>query len=298
MVIPETQLETWSHQGSVEAASATYESVRTALYAGTSVIRDKNFEVFLHGSYKNDTTIRVDSDVDVVAQLNASFEHDYSGLSEDERRLFQQTYPSEATYLWTTFRTDVLNSLRNHYQSSTVSEGNKSLKIAGGSSRLEADVIVCLQYRKYESFRASDDQKYVEGIVFYTKNENYRVISFPKVHYENGTKKNSDTNGWYKPTVRMFKNARAFLVDRDTISQDLAPSYFLECLLFNVPNSEFGGNYQTTFYNILKWISEANLNTFVSQDRQSLIFDNPFGGWSLDHAKRFIDSLVTLWNGW
>jgi hypothetical protein len=296
MVIPETQSETWSHQGSVDAASATYESVRTALYAGTSVIKDENFEVFLHGSYKNNTNIRGDSDVDVVVQLNSIFEYDCSVLIEDEKRLFHQAYPSEPTYSWTAFRTDVLNSLRNHYQSSTVSEGNKSLKIAGGSSRLEADVIVCLQYRKYESFRASHGQKYVEGIVFYTKNENYRVISFPKVHYDNGTKKNNGTNGWYKPTVRMFKNARAFLVDQGIISQDLVPSYFLECLLFNVPDREFGGNYQTTFYNILNWISRADLSTFVSQDRQSLIFDSPFGSWSLDHAKRFIDSLITLWN--
>jgi hypothetical protein len=296
MPISESQLETWSHQGSVAVSSQTYESIRTALYANSSLIRDKNFEVYLHGSYGNDTNIRIDSDVDVVVQLNSSFEYDYSVLIEDEKRLFRQAYPSEAAYLWTTFRTDVLNSLRNHYQSSTITEGNKSIKIAGGSNRLEADVVVCMQYRQYKNFRASNDQNYVEGIVFYTKNENYRVVSFPKVHYENGTKKNSNTSGWYKPTVRMFKNARAFLVDQGITAQDLVPSYFLECLLFNVPNSEFGGNYQTTFYNILNWASQTNLSQLVSQDEQSLIFDNPSGSWSLDDARRFIDSLITLWN--
>jgi tRNA nucleotidyltransferase (CCA-adding enzyme) len=80
MGIPESQLQTWSHQGAVTTAKTTHESIRNALAANTSPIRDKSYEVYLQGSYKNTTNIRGDSDVDVVAQLNSTFQDDLSAL--------------------------------------------------------------------------------------------------------------------------------------------------------------------------------------------------------------------------
>lgn len=55
MGIPESQLETWSHQGAVTTARATHESVRNALESYESWPRDVEYEVYLQGSYKNDT---------------------------------------------------------------------------------------------------------------------------------------------------------------------------------------------------------------------------------------------------
>ena len=39
---------------------------------------------YLQGSYRNDTNIRGDSDVDLVLELNSVFKHDASVLSEYE----------------------------------------------------------------------------------------------------------------------------------------------------------------------------------------------------------------------
>lgn len=297
MVISESELETWSHQGSIGLSSSTYESVRNALNVALNLANGKNFEVYVQGSYKNDTNIRGDSDVDIVVQLNSSFQYDFLSMTEDERTRFRQAYKNDATYLWNDFRSDVLDSLRNHYSASFVSEGNKSIKIAGNSSRLKADVIVCLQYRKYQNFEADGNEKYVEGIVFYTKNGNICEISFPKKHYENGLKKNKDTAGWYKPTVRMFKNIRTVLVDRNVIQKDSVPSYFLECLLYNVPNSEFRASFQTTFCNVVNWLNQTNLSGLVTQCELSKIFGQSSDCWSENSARQFIQSLINLWNG-
>lgn len=232
MAIPEAQLQTWSHQGAVTTASNTNSAIHNALHAQNSPIRDRDFNVYLQGSYKNDTNIRGDSDVDIVVQLNSTFEYDLSVLSEEEKRLFGQSYPTSATYLWRNFRDDTLRALIAYFGAQNVTEGNKSLKVKGGSGRLRADVIACLQYRKYLRFRSLQVQPYIEGIVFYTIREGRQIINFPRPHYDNGVDKHSPqrTNGWYKPTVRLFKNARTYLIDRNVISEDLAPSYFLECL--------------------------------------------------------------------
>jgi len=295
MGIPETQLETWSHQGAVTTAKATHESIRNALdsYEWPNGV---NFEVYLQGSYKNSTNIRGDSDVDIVVQLNSTFQGNTSTLSEHEKNLYEAAY-SNATYSRENFRTDVLKALRAYYGAPAISEGNKSLKVASGSGRLPADVVVCLQYRKYQSFRSINDQSYVEGIVFYTRRENRRVINFPKPHYDNGVQKNAtlSTNGWYKPSVRLFKNARSYL---NVIAKDFAPSYFLECLIYNVPDEKFGSNYQGIFCDVVNWLAKVDFDNFVCQNEQLLLFGDTPEQWSIDNAKRLTQELIELWNNW
>jgi len=298
MGISESQIETWSHQGAVTTAKATHESIRNALdsYKWPAGV---DFEVYLQGSYKNSTNIRGDSDVDIVVQLNSTFRKDLSALSADEKALYGQAY-HDATYLWEHFRADILEALRAYYGASTISEGDKAVKVAGGSNRLSADVVICLQYRKYLRFRSTSDQQYVEGIAFYALRENRWVINFPKLHYDNGVNKNAQdrTNGWYKPTVRVFKNARSYLIDHGGVTKDLAPSYFLECLIYNVPDEKFGSSYQDTFCDVVNWLVKADTENFVCNNEQLLLFGNTPEQWSRDEANRLIQKLIELWNNW
>jgi hypothetical protein len=288
MPIPESQLETWSRQGEAKTLKDTHESVRNALelydWPG-----DVQYEVYLQGSYKNDTNIRGNSDVDIVVQLNSAF---LTNLSEDWKRQFGFT---SATYGWKEFRSDTLKALRNYYGDSEVSEGKKALKVK--TPYLPADVVVCLQYRKYPDRPRSEDD-FVEGMTFWVPSERRWVINYPKLHYANGVKKNQDTNERYKPTVRMFKNARTYLIERKVIPVDLAPSYFLECLLYNVPKDKFSSSLQSTFCNVINWLWEADFSQFVCQNEQLPLFGNTPEQWSEDKARRFLEAMVNLWANW
>jgi hypothetical protein len=288
MPIPESQLETWSHQGAVTTAKQTHESVREALeaYDWPSEVQ---YEVYLQGSYKNDTNIRGDSDVDIVVQLKSTFR---SNLSEDWKRHFGFT---SATYGWEEFKSDTLKALQNYYGCSNVIEGKKALKVT--TPYLSADVVVCIQYRKYPD-RPRSERDFVEGMTFWVPSENRWVINYPKLHYKNGVRKNQDTNERYKPTVRMFKNARTYLVNRGDIPADLAPSYFLECLLYNVPDDKFGSDCQSTFCDVIIWLWEADFSQFVCQNEQLRLFGNSPEQWSEDKARRFLEAMVDLWKNW
>jgi hypothetical protein len=57
MAVPETQLDTWSKQGSISQSSSTYATVKRALEASDTKYAGKSYEVFLQGSYGNDTNI-------------------------------------------------------------------------------------------------------------------------------------------------------------------------------------------------------------------------------------------------
>jgi hypothetical protein len=298
VAVPESQLETWSHQGAVATAKATHESVRRAL-AAAQRLTGREFEVFLQGSYKNDTNIRGDSDVDLVVQLNSTFHRDLSGLEERQRLLYEGAH-SEAIYHWHHFRADVLAALRWYYGHSAVQEGRNALSIAAGTSRLPADVIVATQYRKYLHFWSPKDQRWIEGIAFFTRPENHFVVNYPKPHYENGVAKNSDagTNGWYKPSVRMFKNARTYLINRDVIDGAVAPSYFVECLLYNVPDTEFGDSFRSTYFRVVRWLLQQDLSGFMCQNGQVRLFGPTPQQWSQVSATTFLKALAHLWDTW
>jgi len=283
MAIPESQLKIWANQGAITTAKSTADSVKNTLKSYSDWPSGVDFEVYLQGSYKNDTNIRGDSDVDIVAQLNSTF---YSNLSEDQKRILGLT---PATYHLSDFRADVLKILKNYYGQSQITEGNKSIKIKANNGRLPADVIVCSQYRRYKTVNSYD---YVEGMTFWTQNDKRQVINYPKLHYDNGVSKHKNSNQWYKPVVRLFKNSRG------SISGDRTPSYFLECLLYNVPTSNFNTSYQDAFCNTVNWLNKANLDGFICQNGQLKLFGMTPEQWSTSEAKRLIQNLISLWNNW
>lgn len=294
-MISEEQLKIWSNKGAVTKSINAHESIRTALMADGSPVKGRDIDFYLQGSYKNDTNVRKDSDVDVVVQLNDVFGKDLSNLSGEEQTRFKASY-SDATYTYWNFRADVLKALTAYFGANKIRAGNKSVKLAGDSNRVNADVVPCLQYRKYKHFVSLTDQAYVEGMKFYTQSEKRLIINYPKIHYENGCRKNSpeQTSGWFKATVRVFKNARSKLVDTGKISESLAPSYFIECLIYNVPNSRFGNSWQSTYYGVLAWLAKADFSNFVCQNEQTKLFGDTPEHWNARSAQLLVKELLEL----
>jgi hypothetical protein len=308
MSIPENQLVTWSRQGATKTAQETHEYIRRAIKASSSPLIQRgftegpgrDFEIYLQGSYKNTTNIRGDSDVDVVVQFNLTSSGDTSLLNIYEQQLWASDFVA-ATYRWSDFRADVLAALRSYCGWQNVdATGNKSLKLKKIDGKLAADIVPCIQHRKYVSFYGTN-RSYIEGVQFWTQRENRAVVNFPKVHFKNGAAKNAadKTNGNYKPIVRMFKNARSSLASSGVISKDVAPSYFLECLLYNVPDHLFVSNLQQSYIGILGWLLDAfndgSANSFSCQNEQTLLFGTTEEQWIKTDALELLKGLVHLW---
>ena len=97
MSIPESQLETWSHQGSITNSSNTYNAIKNVLELSGTPYSGKSYDVFLQGSYGNDTNVWAESDVDIVIRLNDCFYSDHSALKEHEKAAWRQAHSSDAT---------------------------------------------------------------------------------------------------------------------------------------------------------------------------------------------------------
>jgi hypothetical protein len=296
ITVTESQLENhWSNRGAVKTAKKTHKSVRHALdqYDWPDWVR---YKPFLQGSYKNHTNIHGDSDVDTIIRLDSVYRKNLSALTEAQKVVYRKR-ASYASNSLGDFRERVVEALRDHYNDDGiladdhVSEKDKCIAVE--TPYLDADVVVCQKFRLYYSTDDSDPEgfDYVTGIRFETRSGN-EIINFPRQHYQNGTDKHQSTNQRFKPMVRCFKNARTHLVEKREIPEDLAPSYFIECLVYNAPDDCFKQSYRDSFEAIINYLQDSHLREMNTQDEMLRMFGNEETQWSTQKA----ESTLKAWN--
>jgi hypothetical protein len=298
MALPSQQCDVWSNQGATVTAQATHEVIRNALASSSSAVAQRNYDAFLQGSYRNSTNIRGDSDVDIVLMLRDTFYFDSQTLNvQDQVLLRQQIAP--VFYPLADFDADVQRTLRNVFGTGAVQPDNKCIRVQGGGSRLRADVVVASVFRRYWALPSSSvPEPFVEGIEFFGRNDGIAVVNYPKLHFQFGADKNGRTNSNFKPSVRMFKNARSYLIDKGVLTSDVAPSYFLECFLYNVPDRCYLNSRKDTYWEVLTWLRGNNWEQFVCQNQQDSLFGYASTQWDINDAVRLVQALMDLWDNW
>lgn len=258
MAIAERQLETWSAQGPAKQFTDTYQSIRANLLDPSAPYPVKNVDVFLQGSYGNDTNIYGDSDVDIVLKHTGAFYHDISEMTPKEQEHFKGVFSTDADYGYTKFKADAEGFITRLYNG--VQVGKKAVFVPGKNARRDADILVCEQFRRYISYDLGVNN-YHEGVAFYSGSQ--RIENFPKQHSENCTAKHKAT-GAFKHMVRIFKNMRNRMIEEGLLAEGIAPSYFVEGMLSNVPNDKFTGDYGDMWVACFNWVvtaDEAKLTT-------------------------------------
>ncbi len=296
MSIPESQLNTWSHQGSITQSKNTYQLIRNALEIDGTRYSNRSRSIFLQGSYGNDTNVYSESDIDIVITTDSTYYYNLDAISESERNQFQQNF-SPANYSYTEFKSDVISVLRERF-GDDVSIGSKAITIKANLGRRKADVIVAMEHRQYYSQQAASTLNYHKGICFFT-HDSRQIVNYPRQHSENITNKNMTTQGWLKPTVRVLKNLRNRLVNNGMMPYDIAPSYFIEGMLYNVPNSEFGHNFNSTIVRCLNWLSRSNHNELVcANELFYLVREDSPNCLPSKNFEDFLSGLAIAWNTW
>ena len=213
-----------------KAASA----IRNAIKASDK-LRTRGVSIFAQGSYRNNTNVRKDSDVDIGILCTDTFFHDPLPAGWTQERLGF----SDATYHYDQYKNEVEEALVNYFGRSAVKRGNKAFDVHETSYHIEADVAAFFKHRRYQM-----NGDYLGGVELRTDKENCRVINWPEQHYENGVIKNKTTGTRFKPIVRALKALSNEMTGQGVEAADV-PGFFLECLAYNIPNDRFG-NYKYT----------------------------------------------------
>jgi hypothetical protein len=297
MAIPLSQLDTWSHQGAIKGSSTTYNMIKTVLETPDAPYAGKRYNVFLQGSYCNDTNIHAESDVDIVIRLDDCFQSDLTLLSPEDKTAWTKVH-SDATYTHVEFKKDVLAVLEDQY-GDDVTAGDKAIMIEATDSRRKADVITAIEFRRYYKFTGLYDQSYDLGICFYDA-AGTRIANYPKQHSENMTKKHKSSGLWLKPMVRILKNLRTKLAEDEILEAKIAPSYYLEGLLYNVPDEKFTTDYEDCFVNAINWIqTQADKSKLLCANEQYyLLWDNSPTSWPKTNCETFLNAAIDLWKNW
>ena len=219
----------------------------------SSALRGRSIRVFSQGSYRNNTNVRADSDVDIAVCCSDTVDLDFTfapGLNK-----YSLGY-SDATYTADQMRREVGEALRSYFGAAGVTEGNKAFDVHSNSYRVDADVVPCIEHRRYY-----DNDWYIVGTAIYPKSGGPTIVNWPEQHYAEGAAKNTATNLGFKRLVRIMKNIRGSLESEGMPEAKPISSYLIECLVYNVPNSGFGhSTFIQDVYHIMTYLYNQTAN--------------------------------------
>ncbi len=298
MAIPEAQLETWTGLGSVAQSRDTYATIKGVLEDANSPYHSRDFDTFLQGSYGNDTNVYGDSDVDIVIRQKSLYYYNTDRLSAAGKAAFQRDLQASAQYTLPDFKREVSGWLQKQYPSEFDPSGKKALYIRQRNSRRNADVLVCALHRKYTAYPNAQGARYTEGVIFFPTTGG-EIVNYPKQHSANMTTQHQATGEWLKPAVRIFKNMRNKLITDGTLAEGIAPSYYLEGLLYNAPPNVFSTDWQTAIAGCLSWAVQTDKKELVCANRQHhLVRDGSSTSWPTRDCETFLTAATELWSKW
>jgi hypothetical protein len=195
------------------------------------------FRIYPKGSYANKTNVRLDSDVDIVVESHDSYYDDFLSTELEQKAAPNPWWqPYEGPWVPAAWRAEIEVALKRHFGASDVdTSGEVAITIAEKpGSRPSADVIPAYKYLRYDS---ADRTNVNQGSKVF-KRTSGSIVNWPEQQLRNGDDKNGQwrTNGRYKQFARALKNGENALVKSGMMKAK--PSYFMECLAFNVPDND------------------------------------------------------------
>lgn len=238
----ESQLSSWCNPASTteeEKINNSINMIKDAIKRDENC-RDLEIDIFVQGSYANNTNVKQRSDVDVCIMNKEPFFTNYpEGLKASDYGF------TSGGMSYDDYKKMVVKALKNKFGENNVVIGNKSVKIKSNTYHVEADAVIAYMLRDYASINSRNPLNYVEGIRYYASYGG-SVTNYPKEHIKNGTQKNINTNYYYKKLVRILKRVRNQMVEERKVDGDIITSFLIECLVWNVPNNIITGSYTWT----------------------------------------------------
>jgi len=251
-----------------------------------SVFNGVNYRIYTKGSYPNNTNVRADSDVDVVVECHEVLYYDYADSVTGDP---SPTSPYQGPWTPPRWRSEIGEAMVHTFGCDAVDTSGKiAVNISAvAGSRPSADVVPSFDYHLY-----LDPARRIfhEGsCVFDTTGK--KIVNWPAQQLENGRRKNTSTGGRYKRFIRVLKSAENRLAELGHI--DDTPSYFMECLVWNVPNnvlvtgSSLSIGFQATLASLWSGLDDGAAHRWKEPNEIKRLFRTD-AKWSVDDAKALV----------
>lgn len=289
-MIRREKLERWTNSETAdqEEARDTHQEIREHLEKGRleGVSEGLDFSTRLQGSYRNTTMVYNSGDVDILVIRTDMYHGDFSRVPEHS---FDHAPTRNPRQMFKEHAEGVYRTLQAEYGARNVERDKKAIEVDSDNLPLGADVVPCLEYRRFWSRHPGNHMK---GIVFWTT-DGIKIVNFPGRHREEGEQYNDLTGGNYKKTVRIFKNLRNALVEDSRIKKENAASYFIECLLSNANVYTISkDDIRERVESILGELKDDSIEGFPGytvQHGMEPLFGEETTQWDVEHARIFVE---------
>ena len=135
----------------------------------------EEIEIFIQGSYANNTCVRGESDVDIAVVRRDIYEYAWGSSFSPYLPGFKHI--AEAAI----FKNTVEKALKDYFTSLYVHRKNKSIKVDGNTYRKKADTVPAFGIHHIYNSDKKDYSSYNEGITIYA-DDGQVINNFPKQH--------------------------------------------------------------------------------------------------------------------
>ncbi len=184
-----------------------------------------SLKVYAKGSYANNTNVRSDSDVDIAVVCT-----DVLYWEESEQGVKTPSESYEGIWTPAKLRAELLSAMKEKFSDQVDGTGSTAIQINSNSARVDADVVPCFSFRYYMKSGSRDGTK-----IFKTNGSS--IVNYPAQQLENGIAKNNRTGYAYKKCVRLLKRVENSMANDGEFRE--LPSFFIECLAYNCPDTTF-----------------------------------------------------------
>lgn len=190
-------------------------------------------DIFGKGSYKNNTNVKLNSDMDICVVYTPTYKYDIpQGDTPEEHNIIPKVDP----YTFSMFKSELTDLMKEKFGKDNVSTKNKCIHIKENTYHSEIDVVPSWYFREYKYKYVP--LEYAEGIVLWSEMSEM-VINYPVQHYYNGVRKNDLTKRRYKRLVRIIKNLKIEMKESGYYNNPNITSFLNESLVYNMPDSYF-----------------------------------------------------------
>lgn len=227
----EDQLAGWtgpSSETEQDKQERTERMIREAIDAHAP-FDDCSLKVYAKGSYANNTNVRVDSDVDIAVQCT-----ECTYWAEQSEGAHPASSPYSGPWRPSKLRSELVAALEAKFPGQVDTSGSTAIQVNASTARVNADVVPCFTYKYY-----FDSGSIREGTRIFRKSGGY-FQNYPAQQLAKGRAKNERTSQRFKKVVRIMKRVENAMAEADIHRE--VPSFFVECLVYNCPDTAFNGS--------------------------------------------------------
>ena len=249
--------------------------------------------IYLQGCYACKTNTRFQSKLEIIVELAKTREFDYETMKYGDMKFRDNFFIDFEHYFDVKRFRDVLTDELSKILQIKVKQGTTTIIVpAFGNLQHSIDIFPCF---KYKFFRPEGGS--VRAKLVYDQKLEEHFLMFTNLHAVNGNLKDTMTQGNFKRMVRLLKNLVAISARENSIIH-FVRGYYIECLLYNVPNEMYlskDGKLLSVFLKVINWLNFANLDEFICQNQIWSLWGNADGFWYQSAARQLINDVIEFY---